>query len=191
MKLRGATFSFENLRPLMPLGVLWLPHPQWGVCSDQFYSRSSALCTVIQSHPLSGQKMNSVGFWPWANLMLLLGRPSWLSKFGAQCQERDTTGIADIGTIESLIRLGSTHEATKGLENFLGRDQQNRLSHILIHIIFELCGSLYMAVLDRRGEIPHDVFDCLSKVIKFSDDLLQLNPALENTANFDWLRNPS
>jgi tetratricopeptide (TPR) repeat protein len=118
------------------------------------------------------------------------GKAELALQIWAQCQERDTTGIADIGTIESLIRLGSTHEATKGLENFLGRDQQNRLSHILIHIIFELCGSLYMAVLDRRGEIPHDVFDCLSKVIKFSDDLLQLNPALENTANFDWLRNP-
>src|SRR6478752_5111979 len=110
---------------------------------------------------------------------LAAGKAEPALQIWTQCQERDTTGIADIGTIESLIRLGSTHEATKELKNLLERDQQNRLSHILIHIMFELGGSLYIAVLDRYGEIPRDVFNCLNKVIKFSDDLLQQNPALE------------
>ena len=106
-----------------------------------------------------------------------------------KCRERDTTGIAAIGAIESLIRLGLTPEATRQLANVIEHDREIDVSHLLIPIMFELCGLLYIAVLARRGEIPPDVFTCLSKLIKFSDDLLHLHPSLEKTGNLEWLRN--
>jgi hypothetical protein len=49
---------------------------------------------------------------------------------------------------------------------------------------------LHITVLRRRGEITVDVFACFSKVLKFSDDLLQLHPTLESEANPHLLRIP-
>jgi hypothetical protein len=66
----------------------------------------------------------------------------------AQCRERDTTGIAAIGITETLIRLGRTPEATRELVNLMKIDREFKLSHILIPIVFELCGSLYVTVLE-------------------------------------------
>ena len=120
---------------------------------------------------------------------LSAGNPELALQAWAQCRERDTTGIAAIGATESLIRLGHTHEATDELVHLIARNREFRLSHIRIHIMFELCGSLYVTVLQQQGKIPPDVFDCLIKVVKFADDLLQSYPSLENMSNLEWLRN--
>ena len=56
--------------------------------------------------------------------------------------------------------------------------------------MLELCATLYIAILDRRGEIPIDVFDCFCKIIKFSDDLIQIYPNIENAGNLEWLHTP-
>jgi tetratricopeptide (TPR) repeat protein len=120
---------------------------------------------------------------------LSAGKPELALQAWSQCRVRDTTGIAAIGTTESLIRLGHTYEAIDELVHFIGGDREFKLSHILIPIVFELCGSLYVTVLQHQGEIPPDVFDCLSKVVKFTDDLLQSYPSLENMGNLEWLRN--
>jgi len=116
-------------------------------------------------------------------------KPELALQAWAQCRERDTTGIAAIGTIDSLIRLRRTDEATGELVHLMGTNREFKLSHILIHILFELCGSLYVTVLQNRGKIPPDVFDCFIGVVKFTDDLLQSCPALENMSNLEWLRN--
>src|SRR6516165_4038144 len=64
MKLRAATFTFENLPPLMLLAPLCSGHPLKRARSAQRYSRLSQLCTALPTQPrVPVQEMNLVNFW--------------------------------------------------------------------------------------------------------------------------------
>jgi hypothetical protein len=86
-----------------------------------------------------------------AQSFLAAGNAEQAIQVWAQCEERDTTGIANIGTIESLIRLRRLHEAANQLAKLLEHARESALSNFLIHILLEICVSLYIAVLERRG----------------------------------------
>jgi tetratricopeptide (TPR) repeat protein len=107
----------------------------------------------------------------------------------ARCRERDTTGTASIGIVESLLRLERTTQSATELASLIEEDHI-RLSYFAVHIALQLCAELYMLVLHRQGEIPRDAFHCLRGVIAFVDGLIEQRAGFDNTGIFEWLRAP-